>query len=346
VSQLTAALKQLDGVAAEGDLRPGRPSLPIELDALCDPVVLPDGRRIYPPTLFGTPIDEIAAGLLDHENPAASRFMRLVGPPGTGKSQIARLIAYRRWLALERQVEERDGKPFYGLVEMQPGPSSDEFFFRYDYVPLADGSGGVRLVNSTFVEAMRNGWIVVIDEVNTARDVALLSINGVLDGRLALHLPATGETVIAQPGFAVMLSYNPGLVGASDIPDAWRSRFPATVEVTSNWPALVDLGAPERLVRAARDLDQQRLSGEGGFTWTPQFRDIEDLWTMSEKIGERAATGLLMSNLHEQVETGRIQPAEAAAVGRMLDEAGYGHLRIAATSGTANLDGWPRAVTR
>ena len=124
---------------------------------------------------------------------------------------------------------------------MQPGPSSDEFFFRHDYVPAQTG-GDVRLVDSVFVEAMRHGWVVMIDEVNTIRDVALLSLNATLDGRLSLYLPAEGRTVTARPGFAVLIAYNPGLVGASDIPDAWHSRFPATVEVTSNWPALVKLG--------------------------------------------------------------------------------------------------------
>ena len=93
-------------------------------------------------------------------------------------------------------------------------------------------------MDSAFVQAMREGWVVMIDEVNTARDVCLLSINATLDGRLALYLSATGETVIARPGFAVILAYNPGLVGATDIPDAWHSRFPATLEVTSHWAAL------------------------------------------------------------------------------------------------------------
>ena len=104
------------------------------------------------------------------------------------------------------------------------------------------------LVDSAFVQAMREGWVVMIDEVNTARDVALLSINATLDGRLSLYLAATGETVVAQPGFAVLLAYNPGLVGATDIPDAWHSRFPATLEVTSNWAAL----ARARRAAAAR----------------------------------------------------------------------------------------------
>ena len=106
--------------------------------------------------------------------------------------------------------------------------------------------------------------------------------------------------MIAQPGFGVLLAYNPGLVGATDIPDAWRSRFPATLEVTSNWAALVKLGAPEPLVAAAQRLDALRMTGEDGLVWTPQFRDIESLHEMMLRVGERAAIGFFCSNLHEQ----------------------------------------------
>jgi hypothetical protein len=142
----------------------------------------------------------------------------------------------------------------------------------------------------------------------------------------------------------VLLAYNPGLVGATDIPGAWHSRFPATLEVTSNWAALAQLGAPAQLVAEAMRLDRQRIAGEDGLSWTPQFRDIESLWRMSERVGERVALAFFASNLHEQVQAGKIQDVEAAAC-RMLDQAGYGRLRVAATSGVPNLHGYPRAVT-
>src|SRR3954468_15168677 len=231
MSAITAALRQLDDVAAEGDLAAPLSAEPFDLEPAAQPIVLPDGKTIYPPTLHGEPVDRLAMALLDMDDPARSSFLRLIGPPGAGKSQIARAIAYRLWTERGRTVEDRRGAPFYGFVEMQPGPSSDEFFFRHEWVPVADSGGQVSLVDSAFVTAMREGWVVMIDEVNTARDVCLLSINATLDGRLALYLSATGETVIAQPGFAVLLAYNPGLVGATDIPDAWHSRFPATLEV-------------------------------------------------------------------------------------------------------------------
>ncbi len=181
MSALDTALDTIDAVAGEGDLAPTRALVdPLELESAGEPIVLPDGRWIYPPRLHGRPIDELACALLDMDDPARSTFLRLIGPPGAGKSQIARAIAQRLWTGRGRAVEERHGSPFYGFVELQPGPSSDEYFFRYDYVPLAGAGGQVTLVDSGFVEAMREGWLVMIDGVNTVRDVCLLSINATL----------------------------------------------------------------------------------------------------------------------------------------------------------------------
>jgi hypothetical protein len=347
-SAIAAARQQINDVGAEGDLdgAPAGEVIDLDLDGVADAIQLPDGKVIYPPKLHGEPIDKIACALLDMQDPARSKFQRLIGPPGTGKSQIARAIAYRLWTQRGRLVEERHGEPFYGFVEMSGGPSSDEFTFKYEYVPDPDSPGDVRLIPAAFVQAMEHGWVVMIDEVNTIRDVALLSLNATLDGRLSLYLPAEGRTVVARPGFAVLIAYNPGLVGATDIPDAWHSRFPATVEVTSNWPALAKLGAGEQLVKAAKALDAKRFDPDAGLVWTPQFRDIEALWQMIEMVGKATAVSLFISNLHEQIQAGKVQDAEGAAVARMLDEAGLGHLKRAVAGRVANLHGYPRAVTR
>ena len=187
------------------------------------------------------------------DDPARSTFLRLIGPPGAGKSQIARAIAHRLWTDRGRAVEDRRGSPFYGFVEMQPGPSSDEYFFRHEFVPLAGAGGQVSLVDSAFVQAMREGWVVMIDEVNTARDVCLLSINATLDGRLALYLSATGETVRRRsPGFAVLLAYNPGLVG--------RDRHPRRLALALPGHARGDqqLARARRARRAARRWSARR----------------------------------------------------------------------------------------
>lgn len=306
----------------------------VDLGFACDPIDMPDGSTIVPPAVLGQPVHELVCKLIDWEQPAKSRFVRLVGPPGTGKSRIARAIAHHAWTQVRgKEIEQRNGQPFYGLVELAPGPSSDELFFRYEFVPDKDDASRIKLVESTFVEAMRNGWVVVIDEVNVARDVALLSINATLDGRLALHLPATGETVIAQPGFAVLLTYNPGLVGSSDIPEAWYSRFPASIEIRSNWAALATARPKhERLVRAAKKLDDRRVNGAltgNSLTWTPQFREIDALADMIDRVGEQIAVALFIGDLDERSRNGQKvgDPELDAAVG-LLEDAGFGHLKV------------------
>ena len=52
MSAITAALSQIDGVAAEGDLVP-EPAAALELATPGEPILLPDGKRIYPPCLHG-----------------------------------------------------------------------------------------------------------------------------------------------------------------------------------------------------------------------------------------------------------------------------------------------------
>jgi len=147
MSALTAARDRINGVGADAELVSELGRVTVDADDVADPIELPDGKRIFPSRIHGTPVDEIACALLDMQDPGRSRFLQLIGPPGTGKSQIARAIAYKLWLRRGRQIEVRHGRPFYGFVELQPGPSSDEFFFRYDYVPIADRAGEVRLVD-------------------------------------------------------------------------------------------------------------------------------------------------------------------------------------------------------
>lgn len=341
-SAISAALATADEVAAEGGIvAPSEPSP--TLHGPPEKLVLPDGRVLYPPRLFGAPLHQVACDLMDLEDPTRSRYIRLVGPPGTGKSQIARAIAYELWTRRGLEVITRHDAPFYGLVELQPGPETDEFFFRYDYVPDHDDVSRMRLVEAGFVNAMRNGWMVVIDEANIARDVALLSINATLDGRLTLYLPATAQTVIAQPGFGVILTYNPGLVGATDIPNAWYSRFPATIEVSSNWPALLELGVSAQLVTAAEKYDRQRKNGE--LEWSPQFREIESLHVMCQRVGERAAVAMFISGLYEQVVRGDIRREDGCAACRLLDDGGFAACKIAESAGLPSFEGFPRAVT-
>src|SRR3954453_3470243 len=108
---IAAARQRINDVGADGDLDGARAhgEIDLDVDSVAEPIELPDGKLIYPPKLHGEPIDRIACALLDMQDPSRSRFLRMTGPPGAGKSQLARAIAYRLWTQRGCAVETRRG---------------------------------------------------------------------------------------------------------------------------------------------------------------------------------------------------------------------------------------------
>ena len=113
-SAIAAARQRINDVGADGDLdgATARGEIDLDVDAIADPIELPDGKVIYPPKLHGEPIDRVACALLDKQQPSGSRFLWRNGPPGTGTSQSRRATAYRLWTQRGRAVETRRSEPF------------------------------------------------------------------------------------------------------------------------------------------------------------------------------------------------------------------------------------------
>ena len=142
MSAITAALTQIDEVAAEGDLAPdpGRAARARDGRASrsCCPTASASTRRCC----TASRSTSSPARCSTWTTRPRSSFLRLIGPPGAGKSQIARAIAYRLWTG-----RGRDGRrpPRRAVLRLRRdaagGPSSDEFFFRYDYVPSPAPAG-------------------------------------------------------------------------------------------------------------------------------------------------------------------------------------------------------------
>ena len=94
MSAIDQALSTIDQVATEGDLAPEASTTLLELESLTDPIVLPDGKRIYPPRLHGQPIDELACALIDTRHsrrvdvPAADRTARSRQEPDRPRDRL------------------------------------------------------------------------------------------------------------------------------------------------------------------------------------------------------------------------------------------------------------------
>ena len=76
---------------------------------------------------------------------------------------------------------------------------------------------------------MRNGDLLLVDEISLAEDAVLERLNSVLDPSRMLVLPEKGrelEEVVAAPGFRLLATMNPGGdFGKKELSPALRNRF-------------------------------------------------------------------------------------------------------------------------
>lgn len=139
----------------------------------------------------------------------------LVGQTGTGKNTILRFIAEKNKrtdivrinLTGETTVEDLTGR-----VQLKDGNTVDQ-------------DGNVTL-------AVRNGKILILDEINACQPEVLFALQSLLDDDHSLTLPS-GEVVKAHPDFRVFATMNPnsGYVGTKSLNKAFMSRFGVVLEV-------------------------------------------------------------------------------------------------------------------
>ncbi len=72
------------------------------------------------------------------------------------------------------------------------------------------GEQGTFWVDGPLTRAVREGAICYLDEVVEARKDTTVVIHPLTDDRRILPIERTGETLIAPPGFMLVVSYNPG----------------------------------------------------------------------------------------------------------------------------------------
>ncbi|KAF7620547.1 putative midasin [Aspergillus flavus] len=93
------------------------------------------------------------------------------------------------------------------------------------YVSSDDGT--LRYQEGVLVEALRNGYWIVLDELNLAPSDVLEALNRLLDDNRELFIPETQEVVHPHPNFMLFATQNPaGLYGGRKVLSrAFRNRF-------------------------------------------------------------------------------------------------------------------------
>src|SRR6478735_1645671 len=151
--------------------------------------------------------DEVATFVARHERRLP---VMLKGPTGCGKTRFVAHMAHR----LGRQLI---------TVACHDDLSASDLTGRY----LIRGSETVWM-DGPLTLAARLGAIFYRDEIIEARTDTVVVIHPLTDDRRILPLDKTGELLEADPGFQLVVSYNPGYQhGLKDLKPSTRQRFVA-----------------------------------------------------------------------------------------------------------------------
>ena len=92
---------------------------------------------------------------------------------------------------------------------------------------VTDASGKLVFHEGVLVKAVRNGYWIVLDELNLAPSDVLEALNRLLDDNRELFVPELRETIPAHPDFMLFATQNPPTLygGRKMLSRAFRNRF-------------------------------------------------------------------------------------------------------------------------
>lgn len=134
----------------------------------------------------------------------------LKGPTGTGKSRFVEFMA------------EQLGKKLI-TVSCHEETSSTDLIGRF----IIKGAETV-WIDGPLSIAVKNGYILYLDEVAEARPDVIVAIHSLTDHRRELFIDKLGETLKAHEDFLLVASFNPGYQkGFKELKPSTRQRFVA-----------------------------------------------------------------------------------------------------------------------
>ncbi|MCG7420413.1 hypothetical protein BHU61_04405 [Macrococcus epidermidis] len=140
-----------------------------------------------------------------------SKNVLLKGPTGSGKTKLAETLS----VDMDQKMNSINCS-----VDLDA-----ESLLGYKTIENSNGESRIVFVDGPVIEAMREGNILYIDEINMAKPETLPILNGVLDFRRTITNPFTGEVIKAHDNFKVIAAINVGYVGTLPMNEALKNRF-------------------------------------------------------------------------------------------------------------------------
>jgi len=140
----------------------------------------------------------------------------LKGPTGTGKSRFVEYMADK----MQKKLL---------TVACHEETSATDLLGRY----IIKGMETVWL-DGPLTKAVREGYIIYLDEIAEARPDVIVAIHPLTDHRRELYIDKLGEIVKAHPDFMLVASFNPGYQrGFKELKPSTKQRF---VALSFNFP--------------------------------------------------------------------------------------------------------------
>ncbi|KAK2996619.1 hypothetical protein RJ639_026430, partial [Escallonia herrerae] len=139
-----------------------------------------------------------------------SRSNQELGPTSSGKTSLVQFLA------------ATTGREFV-RINNHEHTDLQEYLGSY----ITDSSGRLVFNEGILVKAVRNGYWIVLDELNLAPSDVLEALNRLLDDNRELFVPELRETVPAHPDFMLFATQNPPTLygGRKMLSRAFRNRF-------------------------------------------------------------------------------------------------------------------------
>lgn len=191
----------------------------------------------------------------------------LQGPTSAGKTSLIEYVA------------KRSGN-FCLRINNHEHTDLQEYIGTY----TSDVSGKLSFKEGVLVQAMRNGYWIILDELNLAPSDILEALNRVLDDNRELFIPETQTLVKAHPNFMLFATQNPpGLYGGrKTLSRAFKNRFielhfseipKNELEVILEKRCLIPKSYAQKMVKTMSELQINReRTTKGSFTLRDLFR--------------------------------------------------------------------------
>jgi hypothetical protein len=174
----------------------------------------------------------------------------IYGPTGPGKTSSVEAWCAERGLRLAT---------ISGNASMEPSQMTGKF--------VSDGEGAFMWIDGPVTDVVRNGGVLLLDEVNFINPKIYTNLYSLTDGRRSITLlDHHGETIQAHNDLTIFATMNPDYIGTTPLNYAFRNRF----DIQIPWD--YDDSVEEKLVscKALRTLVKQlRIEAAKGQYETP-----------------------------------------------------------------------------